>query len=107
MSDALPSLDQDIFQSCDDGLHIAVVLAGVHVHDVLVKMRVESRRINVQHFALARENGKDCLDTMKFFAITQIDILNQIIQHFDQILKELDVDDVREPKTVKNKLVSV
>jgi hypothetical protein len=59
-------------------------------------MRVEARRIDVENFSLAGENCEDGLDTVKLFAITEIDVLNEMIKDFDQVGEEVDVDDVGE-----------
>lgn len=96
--DALPSLNQHILQSRYDRLDVIVVLSGIHVHDVRVEMRVESRRVDVEHLTLSGEDCEDCLNAVQLLAISQVDVLDQMIEHFNQVGEELDVDDVGESK---------
>lgn len=79
MSDALTSSDQHVLQRRDNRFNVAVVLAGVDMQCVFIKMRVESGWIDVENFALTRQNCEDGLNAMKLLAITEIDVLNQIV----------------------------
>lgn len=83
MCDALASLNQNILQSRHNRFNVAVSFPSVHVHDVLVQMRVESRRVDVENFSLSGENCEDGLNAVKLFAVAEINVLDEVIQNFN------------------------
>lgn len=67
-------------------------------------MRVKSCRIDVENFSLSRQNCEDSLNAMKLLAVAKVDVLNEMIQNFDQVGEELNVDDVSESVNEKGRV---
>ena len=55
-------------------------------------MAVESKWIDIQHFALARKNGEHSLYTVQLLAIPEISRLHYMMQHLDQIREEIQIN---------------
>lgn len=98
MRDSLSPSDQNIFQRRHNRLNVVVIFSSVDVHDVLIQMRVESRRVYVEYLTLSWQNCENCLDAVKLFAIAKINVLDQEVEDFNQIGEKLNVDDVCESK---------
>lgn len=77
-----------------------IELTAMNAEQVFVEVRVEPCRINVQDFSLTFQNSENSLNAVQLFTMTQICVDQQIVQHFDQIREEFDVDGVGKPRTI-------
>lgn len=77
----------------------------MNAEQVFVEVRVEPCRINVQDFSLTFQDSENSLNAVQLFTMTQICVDQQIVQHFDQIREEFDVDGVGKPRTIFLKIV--
>lgn len=71
----------------------------MNLQQVPVEVRVEPERIDGEHVALPGEDCKHRLDAVQLLAVAQRVSVHQLIKHRDQVVIELQVDAVREPKT--------
>lgn len=53
-----------------------MIFASIDMHDVLIKMSVESRWVDVENLTLARKDSEDRLNAVQLFAITKINIFD-------------------------------
>lgn len=87
--------DQHLVQGAQYDQQVRMIFAGIDHQQVSIQMAVETERINVEHFTLARENGENRWDAMQLFAIAEIFGFHDVVQHLNKIGEKVQIDDVR------------
>lgn len=107
MCNVFSPLEKNIFHGRYHRLHVDVTFTSIDSQHVLVKMRIESCRVDVENFSLTRQNREDCLNAMELFPVSQIEIFDNLIQNFNKVRKEFNINDVSKPVVNNNKTMKM